>query len=70
MDTKLTIEQQISFFEDKANYMDETAKDAANLKYWSLAKFARNESAIARGEIRGLKAAVASMKACESDQNV
>jgi len=62
METKKTVVEQIVFFEAKADYMEAQAKDAATLNYWALAKFARNESSIARAEIRGLKAAVAALK--------
>lgn len=56
------LEKQLEAAVNKAQYCDDVAKDAGERQYWALARFARNESALARGEIRTLTCVINSFK--------
>jgi hypothetical protein len=55
MATSNEIQVKIKAIEDKIEYMDEVANDAANLQYYGLARAARSEASMAKSELRGIR---------------
>jgi hypothetical protein len=51
---KESIEKQKAHLQARIAFSDQVATEAATNMYWHMAKFARNDCALARAELRGL----------------